>query len=662
MAFRIVTTPLRRRTENEAIENELIVDNVQGDLGISVNEEYISGSEENKSDFETLKIRSEIINNELNKLNFGSENNAISKGFNIEKALIDGDILGAMKYLLDQYDNYVKEDENGNITFDNESIDYKSKIKNILDTLYSKNSNSYSYKFRQILVSALEMEAENNNENETNEKDINNSKIRRDINLNLLPSVLKLEREIEELEHMEKSLNEMISSFSQDGNIFKSLNKIEEDINYCNYEIKKRKFIRYKHDETIRQNYQTENELDSSSFKFNNNYNLLKKESNFENNSYLHDFLASPFDNNFDGSNLYFELFNQNQSENFNDSSAIKRSYYSIESNIKNHFSLLPINKDNFINNYISVYDSYYDNISSKIFQSDYNLWNEVYFDKRFNFKNGIINNISNLNILNPTANYYSSYGNPDNSYLVDNNFYLNKFNEFQSNIIINLDNGVLKAKDIFNGNINTTKRFGFDFKNEVYLRYYDGYEPEITTNNYLIEEYGKTFRRQYAGLISIVDSIFNNLNDIEFPEVGNADFIYNITNNNYLYTHILMNFSNNIFKFAFLDNNSFTSRNDVELYDLNNNIINNKNYSENLIYTSDGINNRFNFKINNVNISIDYKKKVNTLSSILKEIFNNSKDLTSDDIIITTNFEDIKNNPIFYDDLNMFLENNEEG
>jgi hypothetical protein len=157
MSFRLISVPLNKRTEQEAINNELIVDNIHGNIGISTtdssdNKIYNSGTENLKAELDSLKIRNANMNKDLVKISYGSEMNTKLPDFEPNNALENKDLLGSIQYLRDLYMDFIDSiDEDGNPILKEDAFEYSSELKAIVTRLYEKDGYSYSSKFRTIL-------------------------------------------------------------------------------------------------------------------------------------------------------------------------------------------------------------------------------------------------------------------------------------------------------------------------------------------------------------------------------------------------------------------------------------------------------------------------------------------------------------------------------
>lgn len=298
MSFRLISVPLNKRTEQEPRNNELRVDIVHGNIGISVDDgdnlkkKYNSGTERLKSDLESLKIRNKLMNENLIKISCGSENNVDNKDFNITKALEDKDILGSLQYIINQYSNFIKEvDDDGNVVLDESAFSYSEDLKKIVNKLYDMDGTySYQYKFKKILEE-LYVKNLNNNEQETEDDDDTFSFLKlQKIILDYIPYLYDLECKIVKMERI-------IESVSNDlyGNIDKDMNSIKIELEDLKYNTKCRKFEKFNFNNDA-EYYQTENNPEG--YRMN-----LETGLNFENtsNTFEENFINSILDDNYDG-------------------------------------------------------------------------------------------------------------------------------------------------------------------------------------------------------------------------------------------------------------------------------------------------------------------------------------------------------------------------
>lgn len=305
MSFRLVSIPLKKRNLQEERENELIVDNIHGNIGISTLDNndkiYKSGTEKLKSDLESLKIRNKLMNDNLINISYGSENNVENKDFEITNALENKDILGSLQYLEREYDQFIDGiDEDGNVILKESSFKYSDELKKILKLLYDLESYSYSDKFRKILEDIYVKELNNEDTKDENGNIIENNndenfsflKLQK-LLLDYIPHLYNLESKIFKMERIIETINEDLNI-----NIEKSINNIRDDLKKLKYNTKTKKFNNDDlfDDKNNISYYQTENE--NSKFKIENeNIDIFENLSKiFEEN-----FVTSFLDDNYDG-------------------------------------------------------------------------------------------------------------------------------------------------------------------------------------------------------------------------------------------------------------------------------------------------------------------------------------------------------------------------
>lgn len=353
MSFRLISVPLFKRTEQDPIDQELIVDNIHGNIGISVKENdeifYNSGIESNKTDFQSLKIRNKLISDDLIKISYGSENNTSENDFDINKALENKDILGSLQYLYDQYNEFIstKIDDEGNVVLKESAFQYSDDLKKDLLKLYSKEDYSYSYKFRKILEDLYIKELNKKDENNKDESVINYLKLQKLVN-DCLPILTSLDSKLTTLECIIDSINKDLGFDGKNGNINNVINELEDEIINLQYNTKCKKFKEFNITSDVIPFYQTEN---------NDNKYLFEKEPDtllseqfsrvFDNN-----FITSILDDNYDGDINQFQIDSIYNSEAYDNNGIIlRRNKPSYISNIQNYY-YIPTD-----NNYYLVYD-----------------------------------------------------------------------------------------------------------------------------------------------------------------------------------------------------------------------------------------------------------------------------------------------------------------
>jgi hypothetical protein len=309
MSFRLISVPLNKRTEQEAINNELIVDNIHGNIGISTtdssdNKIYNSGTENLKAELDSLKIRNANMNKDLVKISYGSEMNTKLPDFEPNNALENKDLLGSIQYLRDLYMDFIDSiDEDGNPILKEDAFEYSSELKAIVTRLYEKDGYSYSSKFRTILEE-LYVEELNNTTLKDKDEDktsmISDSTTINYLNLavainDIIPFLYRMESEIINLEAMINTINSDIGYKGNNGNIELALKDAKEQIENLKYKTKCKKFKEFNFSDNISK-YQI---LDSDKkYKFSN-----EKEKTYENISkvFNDNFISSVLDDNYDG-------------------------------------------------------------------------------------------------------------------------------------------------------------------------------------------------------------------------------------------------------------------------------------------------------------------------------------------------------------------------
>lgn len=592
MAFRIITKPLKRRTENVPINNELTIDEVQGNIGIQIQKdntegnskkdyEYKSGSEEIKSEFQSLKIRSKIINDELKNINYGSINNVNDEGFNLNNALNENDICGAIEYVYNKYKEYIIEDENGNIKFNSEVTDHSKELQEIFNKLYNINGDSYSHKFRQILAEIFKSNKIINNYNQEKDSEISiYTKIRKDINNVYLPQLEEYEMQISKLESYCNTLDLLVNSnLVNTGEFFNSLENIKDDISNNEYEIKKRKFAYFNviNTDNSFNDLMTENEIKEP---FNNSNNYIIKEYNGDlssDPSFIENFLPSPLDINYDGNeNLTYidSFYEMRYKAGYNKEVLYDSFINTLQFNTENRDFVCLIGNndlglsasvespDNYTNKLFNsifssfiVHDSKYNKLTFKDNQNKQVVKNALYISHKKNLRNIIlkefynredIKNLLNYKLQNDIKNVFSLLNNTEN--------YFNEYSEFDYYVDFNDDDHIIN-KVLYQYKTDEGGRFKFLY-NKLNQYHYNGYDKtDLTIKNPYY--YGIIFRKYINDYNDLLNSIFNNLSKINTPTIFNSEYYYEFSENVTEVRKILFNFVDKKFNFILLDENN---------------------------------------------------------------------------------------------------------
>lgn len=303
MSFRLISVPLNKRTEQEPRINELTTDTVHGNVGVYTTKKdkmvYNSGTENIKSDIDSLKIRNRLSCEDLSKISYGSENNVEDKDFNITKALEDRDILGSLQYIINQYSQYVKGfDSNGNVILKETAFEYSDELKNIIKKIYDKADYSYDYKFKKILENVYTTDQPDPNQStNVNTNTVDYLKLQKLI-LDYIPAINKIDSKLTKLEKIIETINNDLNI-----NISNDIKDITSDLDELLYNTKAKKF---RSDTELNslfapsqdiENYQTENADGQYHAPIEDLVGSLENKSNvFESN-----FVTSILDENYDG-------------------------------------------------------------------------------------------------------------------------------------------------------------------------------------------------------------------------------------------------------------------------------------------------------------------------------------------------------------------------
>ncbi|HQL12149.1 MAG TPA: hypothetical protein PK507_03965, partial [bacterium] len=224
---------------------------------------------------------------------YGSENNVENKDFDITNALEDKDILGSLQYIINQYNNFIKEiDEDGNVVLDETAFSYSEELKKIVNQLYDMDGTySYQYKFKKILEE-LYVDKLNSNEKETEDDDDTFSFLKlQKIVLDYIPYLYELECKIVKMERIIESINNDLY-----GNIDKDMENIKTELDNLKYNTKCRKFEKFNFTSDDIQFYQTENNPSGYRMPLETGLTFEKTSNIFEEN-----FITSVLDDNYDG-------------------------------------------------------------------------------------------------------------------------------------------------------------------------------------------------------------------------------------------------------------------------------------------------------------------------------------------------------------------------
>lgn len=309
MSFRLITTPLSKRNshdEKDIDDYELIVDTVHGNIGVMNNnlnhKEYNSAIEESKSDLQTLKILTQLMNEKIKKISYGSVNNVQKSDFDINKALEDKDILGSLQYLYDEYvNNYVNVDENDNVTLKYEKFNFADLRKDINDLYYSKSgSESLEYRLKNLLINTF-----TNSNISTAFNDIDELKLKENLN-NSIKMLLNVESVIAKYE----KFFDIYNNLSKNGIFEEKISSLEEKFRNLHEKTKSKKFREIKEINTNTSNhFYYDYYIPSKTNTALTAYPLTHKEESKESDVYNYfdyNFITSILDDNFDGDlNLY---------------------------------------------------------------------------------------------------------------------------------------------------------------------------------------------------------------------------------------------------------------------------------------------------------------------------------------------------------------------